>query len=85
MSIVLDKGIIFGAIDLREIARFTTRRGICSQLFLDNATNFIGAAPELKELYEFLEKEKLEIKTVLASQSIQWSFIPLRAPNFGGL
>lgn len=70
---------------LAALRRFTARRGICSQLFSDNATNFVGAARELKEVYEFLEKEKNEIETSLANQHVQWNFIPPRAPNFGGL
>lgn len=70
---------------LAALRRFTARRGICSQLFSDNATNFIGAARDLKEIYEFLEKEKSEITTNLANQRINWNFIPPRAPNFGGL
>ncbi|XP_011858868.1 PREDICTED: uncharacterized protein LOC105556392, partial [Vollenhovia emeryi] len=69
---------------LAALSRFTARRGVCSQLFSDNATN-VGAARELKEIYEFLEKEKTEIETTLANQRVQWNFIPPRAPNFGGL
>ncbi|XP_043271219.1 uncharacterized protein [Venturia canescens] len=70
---------------LAALRRFTARRGVCSQLFSDNATNFVGAARELKEIYEFLEKEKTEIENNLANQRIQWNFIPPRAPTFGGL
>nr|XP_012234662.1 PREDICTED: uncharacterized protein LOC105679307 [Linepithema humile] len=70
---------------LAALSRFTARRGLCSQIFSDNATNFIGAARELQEIYEFLKKNHNEITTQLANQHIQWNFIPPRAPNFGGL
>lgn len=69
---------------LAALRRFTARRGICSQIFSDNATNFVGAARELREVYEFLKKEKTEIESNLGSQRIQWNFIPPRTPNFGG-
>lgn len=69
--------------------RFIGRRGICSRLFSDNGTNFVGAARELEELYEFLkasEEEKQQgVQTYLTKQKIEWSFIPPIAPNFGGL
>jgi len=39
---------------LAALRRFTGRRGICSHLYLDNATNFVGASGELKDIYEFL-------------------------------
>ncbi|XP_067209942.1 uncharacterized protein [Linepithema humile] len=58
---------------------------MCPKIFSDNATNFIGAARELQEIYEFLKKNHNEITTQLANQHIQWNFIPPRAPNFGGL
>ncbi|XP_071631880.1 uncharacterized protein [Temnothorax longispinosus] len=70
---------------LAALSRFTARRGICSQMFSDNGTNFVGAARELRKIYAFLEKEKDEIQTSLAQQKITWSFIPPRAPHFGGL
>ncbi|XP_071579211.1 uncharacterized protein [Temnothorax nylanderi] len=70
---------------LAALSRFTARRGICSQMFSDNGTNFVGTARELKEIYAFLEKEKDEIQTNLTQQKIAWSFIPSRALHFGGL
>lgn len=70
---------------LAALSRFTGRRGICKQLFSDNGTNFVGAARELKELQEFLENTEPEIISFLAKQRINWSFIPPRAPHFGGL
>ncbi|XP_018359704.1 PREDICTED: uncharacterized protein LOC108758957 [Trachymyrmex cornetzi] len=69
---------------LAALRRFTGRRGICSRLISDNGTNFVGASRELKELYAFLKEKEDTIQTLLAKQKIEWSFIPPRAPNFGG-
>ncbi|XP_025263729.1 LOW QUALITY PROTEIN: uncharacterized protein LOC105255169, partial [Camponotus floridanus] len=70
---------------LAAMSRFTARRGICSQIFSDNGTNFVGASHELKKIYRFLEKEAREIETNLAQQRIVWNFFPPRAPHFGGI
>lgn len=70
---------------MAALRRFTGRRGNCQQLYSDNATNFVGAARELEQIYDFLRKGEQEIRTELASQRIEWHFIPPRAPNFGGL
>lgn len=70
---------------LAALHRFTGRRGICSRIFSDNGTNFVGAARELGELYDFLKREKETIYAQLAKQKIEWQFIPPRSPNFGGL
>ncbi|XP_018404101.1 PREDICTED: uncharacterized protein LOC108780784 [Cyphomyrmex costatus] len=39
---------------LAALRRFTSRRGLCTTLYSDNATNFVGAARELKEIYQCL-------------------------------
>jgi len=70
---------------LAALRRFTGRRGNCTQLYSDNATNFVGAAKELAALYNFLKEKQETIQTALATQKIEWNFIPPRAPNFGGL
>ncbi|XP_011170391.1 uncharacterized protein LOC105203313 [Solenopsis invicta] len=70
---------------LSALRRFTGRRGNCSQLHSDNATNFVGAERELREIYNFLREQNEVIQTELANQKIEWYFIPPRAPNFGGL
>jgi len=44
----------------------------------------VGASRELKELYAFLKEKETTIQTQLSKQRIEWSFIPPRAPNFGG-
>lgn len=70
---------------LAALSRFTARRGLCSHMFSDNGTNFVGAARELREVFELLSKEETTIATVLARQRITWNFIPPRSPHFGGL
>lgn len=70
---------------LAALQRFTGRRGICSRIFSDNGTNFVGAERELRELYEFLRNEKETIYTQLAKREIEWNFIPPGTPNFGSL
>ncbi|XP_011705658.1 PREDICTED: uncharacterized protein LOC105460868 [Wasmannia auropunctata] len=70
---------------LSALRRFIGRRGNCLHLYSDNATNFIGAERELKEIYEFIQKQHDVIRAELANQKIEWHFIPPRSPNFGGL
>ncbi|XP_033229716.1 uncharacterized protein LOC117181261 [Belonocnema kinseyi] len=70
---------------LAALTRFISRRGICSELYSDNGTNFVGAARELREMYEFVKVNEKEIHENLAAKRIQWKFIPPRAPHFGGL
>ncbi|XP_073841866.1 uncharacterized protein [Musca autumnalis] len=54
-------------------------------MYCDNATNFVGASRELRELQErFLASHKA-VEEYAASCSVQFSFIPPRAPHFGGL
>lgn len=70
---------------IAALTRFTARRGICSQLFPDNGTNFVGANRELKEIYDFVARENETLVSHLAKQKIKWNFIPPRSPNFVGL
>lgn len=70
---------------MAALRRFTARRGICARIFSDNRTNFVGAARELKEIYQFLEKNGETIQSQLTKQRIEWNFIPPRTPNMGGL
>ncbi|XP_018311117.1 uncharacterized protein [Mycetomoellerius zeteki] len=70
---------------LTALRRFVARRGICKQILSDNGTNYMGAERHLREVYEFLQKERDTITQHLASQRIQWQFMPPKSPNFGGL
>lgn len=71
---------------LQAFKRFVSRRGYCSEIWSDNATNFTGAASELKRLFRN-EKGSMvqEIAESLATNGCSWNFIPAKAPNFGGL
>ena len=72
---------------LASLKRFFSRRGKSNSLMSDNATNIVGANRELKEMHELLlsEKHNVEVERFLSKQGVSWSFIPPRAPHFGGL
>ena len=58
---------------LAAFQRFSSRRGLPSQMFSDRGTNFVGANNELELHYK------------LSEQGVQWHFNPPSAPHFGGL
>lgn len=62
--------------------RFISRRGHVSDLYCDNATNFIGAKNELQKTLHSIS-DKIHDNFML--HKINWHFIPARSPNFGGL
>lgn len=66
--------------------RFVARRGHCKHIWSDNGTNFIGAAKELKELFQN-SKDSLagEIAELLANAGTTWHFIPPKMPTHGGI
>lgn len=64
--------------------RFTGRRGICSDLYSDNATNYVGAAA----IFTRTERElgfTNDTISVLATVGTRWHFSPPLAPHFNGL
>ncbi|XP_055388081.1 uncharacterized protein LOC129616466 [Condylostylus longicornis] len=69
------------------LKRFMARRGLCKEIYCDNATNFIGAKNELKELGDLINKQNVkdEIINQSAQKGIQFNFITPRSPHFGGL
>ena len=69
------------------LRQFISCRGKPSIMWSNNGTNFVGAANELKELFAFLGEKgtQQKISEFCSSQSINWKFIPERAPHFGGL
>ena len=72
---------------IAALRRFVARRGYPNLIWSDHGTNFVGANHELKKLFEFLKTEiaQCKISEFCASRSIEWKFIPERAPHFGGL
>ncbi|XP_073827784.1 uncharacterized protein [Musca autumnalis] len=66
--------------------RFTSRRGLCSNLYSGCGTNFIGSNKELKILQRrSTESLPEDLATLLADNGTTWHFIPPASPNFGGL
>lgn len=67
--------------------RFVARRGLCSNVYSDNATNFKGADKELQDMYNFLKNKKTQdrFSEYFSQCGIKWHFIPPRSPHFGGL
>jgi len=64
--------------------RFTARRGICTTLFSDCGTNFVGADKELRQMFSVASKELKKITGSLTNQGTEWRFNPPSAPHFGG-
>lgn len=54
---------------LNTLKRFTSRRGICKNIFSDN-----GNIHDNDQIYNFLNQNE-----------IKWHFIPPRAPHFSGI
>ncbi|XP_011859140.1 PREDICTED: uncharacterized protein LOC105556657 [Vollenhovia emeryi] len=81
------------AVDLSTMAfmnafrRFISRRGIPSDLYSDNGTNFQGACNKIVELNKLVKNNEYrrEIGQFLAAQSIRWHFTPPYTPHFGGI
>ncbi len=69
------------------LKRFVSRRGLPSEIYTDNGSNFKGASNHLSDLYQFLQKDATQnqISASMLSQRIKWTFSPERAPHFGGL
>jgi hypothetical protein len=69
---------------LNALKRFISRGGKPSHLYSDNATNFIGANRELRNLFK-QANFNTAIVNHLANEQISWHFIPPRSPHMGGL
>ena len=62
---------------IAALRRFTARRGKPSLILSDHGTNFVGATRELKEMYEFLNKQGTQgdISDFCSIQNIVWKFM----------
>jgi Family of unknown function (DUF5641)/Integrase zinc binding domain/Integrase core domain len=72
---------------IATLKRFVARRGNPTIIYSDNATNFLGARNQLKELYnKFQDKDFTDsIQNYLSQNETQWKFIPPRSPHWGGI
>ncbi|XP_011265941.2 uncharacterized protein LOC105257184 [Camponotus floridanus] len=70
---------------LAAFRRFTSRRGLCEEVYSDCGTNFVGADRELRLLFQASSSDGRRIAHIAASDGIRWKFNPPAAPHFGGL
>lgn len=71
---------------LMAFKRFISRRGLPSQVYTDQGTNFIGAKNEMPNLLKDVNTQQTkEIVHNLAQHGVKWNLNPARAPHFGGL
>ncbi|XP_076624584.1 uncharacterized protein LOC143343501 [Colletes latitarsis] len=72
---------------LAAVRRFFSRRGKSSDIYSDNATNFVGASREVKEFFATIRAQKYNeaIAESLQNEGVRWHLIPPRSPHFGGL
>ncbi|GFW05918.1 integrase catalytic domain-containing protein [Trichonephila clavipes] len=70
---------------IATLKRFMSRRGKCSKIFRDNATNFVGVNSQLKVFYKTLNFPDQNLAAYFTEEGIEWNFIPPRAPHMGGL
>lgn len=68
---------------LSMLKRFVARRGFCSFIYSDNATNFVGCNNELISIQKLIESG--HIQGYMTHYNIKWQFMPAKSPHFGGL
>lgn len=68
---------------IAALTRFVSRRGLCTDLYSDCATNFVGADNALRKLIH--SPEQTQIQPFTAQQGIKFHFNPPAAPHQGGL
>ncbi|GBL98502.1 hypothetical protein AVEN_111625-1 [Araneus ventricosus] len=61
------------------------RRGKCANLYFDNGKTFVGANQEIRGLLKLVKEPDEKLSGFLSAEGIEWKFIPLKAPSFGGL
>ena len=68
---------------LNAFTRFTSRRGVPSEVTSDNGTNFVGAVNELRDLVSKLDQTDIQQRTNHLFNKVRWHFNPPLAPHFG--
>ncbi|KAL3983379.1 high-mobility group nucleosome-binding domain-containing protein 1 [Sarotherodon galilaeus] len=72
---------------LKAYQRFTALRGHPKKLWSDQGTNFVGAKPVLRELYDFLgsiDKEEIQRRAAVVGSDWMWEFSPADSPHRNG-
>lgn len=69
---------------LKMFKCFTSRRGVPSDLYSDQATTFKGAYAEMKRAFKAVTQDP-DVLNTLASEQIVWHMIPPHAGHWGGL
>ena len=64
---------------LLAFRRFVSRKSLPKQMISDNASTYLAAAEDIKELFE-----SDDLREARGRQQVTWSFIPKRAPWYGG-
>uniref|UniRef100_A0A0A9Z275 Integrase catalytic domain-containing protein n=1 Tax=Lygus hesperus TaxID=30085 RepID=A0A0A9Z275_LYGHE len=72
---------------LASFHRFTSRRGIPSDVYTDNGSNFLGAANYLQDLYRWFSSQetKKDLLQYAMDTMITWHFNPPHTPHMGGI
>ena len=60
---------------------FVSRRGLCTDIYSDCGTNFVGADRELRALFNKYLSHSSKIRDDLSSLGINWHFNPPSSPN----
>ncbi|GFS79808.1 integrase catalytic domain-containing protein [Trichonephila clavipes] len=70
---------------ITTLKRFTNRRGKCSKIYSDNATNFVGTNSISKKFHTLFNFPDENLAKYFVSENIDWKFIPPKSPQIGGL
>ncbi|XP_029172971.1 uncharacterized protein LOC114941936 [Nylanderia fulva] len=70
---------------IAALRRFVSRRSLCTDIYSDCGTTFIGADRTLRELFKASTSEGHHIARAASTQGIRWHFNPPAASHFGGL
>ncbi|XP_046142527.1 uncharacterized protein LOC123987999 [Osmia bicornis bicornis] len=70
---------------LAAYRRFAGRRGVCRNLYSDNATTFQAADKELRAMFIAASDFYKSVAATLANDGTTWTFIPPNSPHYGGL
>lgn len=72
---------------IAALTRFVARRGLCTDIYSDCGTNFVGANAALRQIIRTLHQSdaKEKLQRFSTSQGMKFHFNPPAAPHQGGL